>query len=343
MAKGIVNTVTGPISVDQLGPTLMHEHVMIGIPGWENDTIRPGPRRRDALAIGVDRIAELQARGVQSMLDPCPNDLGRDVELMSELSVRTGFQIICATGFYREGLGAAPYWHFRGGIGKLFAGGGNLVEDIAELMIHELTRGIGSTGVRAGIIKVGSGHDQISPYERTMFAAAVLASNATGAPITTHTEGGILGDQQQALLLEGGVPGHRIIIGHSCNSWSEDYHLGILERGSYLGFDQFGSHRLFPVQQIPQDEDKARALAALIGKGHANRIVISHDTVWCWRGEPIPLPRADLKQKMIEASRPIIVHDEIIPRLLAIGVNQADIDIMLIENPKRYFADIPPR
>lgn len=275
------------------------------------------------------------------MLDPCPNDLGRDVELMAELCSRTGFQIICATGFYREGLGGAPYWRFRHSAGQLLSGSRSMVDGIAELMIHELTQGIGKTGIKAGIIKVGSSYDQISSYEQEIFSAAALASLATGAPITTHTEGGVLGDQQQALLMGAGVPAHRIIIGHSCSSRHQDYHLGILEQGSYLGFDQFGSQRLFPFPGGPSDEDRIAALAALIRKGHSRRIVLSHDTVWCWRGQPIPLPDFDSAQKLIEASRPTIVHDFVIPGLLAQGVTQAEVDVMLIDNPRRYFSDLP--
>ncbi len=184
----LINTVTGPTRVDQLGPTLMHEHVMIGFPGWQADTLRPGPDRREALAVGTDRIAEMMSHGVKSMLDPCPNDLGRDVDLMAELCVRTGFQIVCATGLYREGLGGAAYWHFRNGIGNLIAQCANPMEDIAALMIRELTEGIGATGIKAGVIKIGSSWENITPYEQVVLAAAAMASRATGAPITTHTE-----------------------------------------------------------------------------------------------------------------------------------------------------------
>ena len=112
-----INTVTGTISSDRLGRVLAHEHVMIGWPGWESATIRPGPSRTEAVAIGTDRIAAMKAHGVTTMIDPCPNDLGRDVELMAELAARTGLQIICATGLYKEDQGGRPYWKFRADFG----------------------------------------------------------------------------------------------------------------------------------------------------------------------------------------------------------------------------------
>ena len=76
-----IATVTGTCAVDALGPTLMHEHLVIGYPGWEADSVRPGPTRDEMFARCVDRIEEMKDLGITSMLDPCPADLGRDVKL----------------------------------------------------------------------------------------------------------------------------------------------------------------------------------------------------------------------------------------------------------------------
>ena len=76
----------------------MHEHLTVGYPGFEAHTSRPGPNRADMVTVCVERIRQLQELGYSSMLDPCPSDLGRDVELMVEVAEATGFNIICATG-----------------------------------------------------------------------------------------------------------------------------------------------------------------------------------------------------------------------------------------------------
>ena len=112
-----VSTVTGQTTPDQLGRTLMHEHLVIGYPGAESDTVRPGLKRDEMVKICVDRVEELKSEGVTSMLDPCPNDLGRDVELVAEVAQKTNFQIICATGLYKEDDGGAAYWKFRSRFG----------------------------------------------------------------------------------------------------------------------------------------------------------------------------------------------------------------------------------
>ena len=317
-----IATVSGETTADQLGKTLMHEHLVIGYPGFESHTTKPGPNRDEQFSICVDKIQQLQDLGYSTMLDPCPNDLGRDVELAAKVGQHTGFQIICATGLYKQSEGGLPYWHFRSQFGP--------VEDaMAELFIGELTEGIGETGIRAGIIKVATGQGEITDHERTVLLAAARASVETGAPITTHTDQGSLGDQQQTILTEAGVPAHRIIIGHSCGSDDHAYHMGLARGGSYLGFDRFGLELLFP------DETRVASLAKLIKAGAGDRVVVSHDSVWCWRGEPIP--RQLLDNLPAEIFDPTHFSKRIIPKLRDAGVSDDEIDRLLIDNPRRFF------
>ncbi len=324
----LINTVTGPIDINELGVTLMHEHVMIGYPGWEADSLRAGPGRAEMMAVAIDKIQAMQDRGIQSMVDPCPNDLGRDVVFSAELSQATGFNIVCATGLYKEDEGGKPYWHFRSSFGPV-------VDAMAELFIHELTNGIGATGIKAGIIKIATGFGQITEYEHAIIEAAAIASKETGAPITTHTDKGTMGDEQQRILVEAGIAPHKIIIGHSCGTSDHAYHMAILEKGSYLGFDRFGIDVLHP------DEERVASLLALLEKRREQQIVVSHDSVWCWRGEPIP---AEVLAGMDDglAFNPTHFHDVIIPKLLAGGATREQIDTMLIDNPRRYFAGQAP-
>jgi len=90
--------VAGPIPAARLGHTLMHEHLAVGFPGWWTDYLGAGPAFRDLVFKCVDRIEELKSAGFSSLLDPCPSDMGRDVDLMGEVAARTGFNIIFATG-----------------------------------------------------------------------------------------------------------------------------------------------------------------------------------------------------------------------------------------------------
>ncbi|MBW2267340.1 MAG: phosphotriesterase [Deltaproteobacteria bacterium] len=322
MSQASLQTVTGPISPDELGPTLMHEHLQIGFPGWEADSLRPGPNAAERFSICVDRIEEMKSQGITSMLDPCPSDLGRDVEFMARVAQKTGFRIVCATGLYKQSEGGAPYWNFRSNFGPQ-------VDAMAELFVRELTEGVGDTGVRAGIIKVATGTGALSDYDRAILEAAAKAAVETGAPITTHTDQGTLGDVQQQIFTEAGVPAHRVIIGHSCGTSDNAYHLKIARAGSYLGFDRFGLESVHP------DAERVASLVKLIQVGAGDRLVVSHDTVWCWRGEPFPPP---VLAAMGEMWSPTHFSQHIVPQLKDAGVSDAQIETLLVDNPRRFFA-----
>lgn len=318
-----IQTVTGPIDSSELGRTLMHEHLTVGYPGWESATNEPFDRA-EAARICVDRIEELKALGYRSMIDPCPSDLGRDIELMVEVAEATGFHIICATGLYKEHEGGHAHWAFRARYEDVAA-------VMADLFIGELIDGVGSTGVRPGLIKVGTGLGAMTDHESAVFTAAATAAAATGAPITTHTEDGTLGDVQQQVLIKAGVDAHRIVIGHSCGSTDPDYHRRIAADGSYLGFDRFG---------IPtvSDDDRAASLARLVAGGAGDRIVVSHDNVWCWKGNPWPI---GLRAHIADLFIPTRFDTEIIPKLRELGVDDPAIERLTHDNPRNYFEGVP--
>lgn len=317
-----IQTVTGPTSADALGPTLMHEHLMIGYPGWDSDTRIARRSEEERLAICVDRIEEMKSLGFTSMIDPCPNDLGRDVEFMAKVAQRTGFQIVCATGLYKQSEGGVPYWHFMKNFGPT-------VDAMAEVFIKEISEGIGDTGVKAGIIKVATGPGEMTDYERGIFEAAARASVETGAPITTHTDQGTVGDVQQQVLTGHGVPAQRIIIGHSCGTSDHDYHMKIARGGSYLGFDRFGLDVIHP------DAERVKSLLHLIQQGAGDRIVVSHDSVWCWLGQPIP---PQVEAAMSAVWNPSHFSKRIVPLLREGGATDEQIDRLLVDNPRRFFA-----
>ena len=94
-----INTVTGPISSDDLGKTLMHEHFFFGYPGFQGDSL--GFRTHEELVqLGVEVAEKAKAQGVKTVVDETPNECGRDPELLCDVSERSGVQIICSTGYY---------------------------------------------------------------------------------------------------------------------------------------------------------------------------------------------------------------------------------------------------
>jgi len=323
--RSIVQTVLGPIPVAQLGRTLIHEHLYIAFPGSELET--DGFNRRAFMDDAVRRMKDLVALGVNSLVDPCPIELGRDPELMAEISQRAGINVICTTGFYFEELGLPVYWRYRS------------AEEIAELYIREIEFGIGNTGIKPGAIKAASGKPTISAQERKFLAAAAMASKATGLPIITHTEDGCCGPEQQALFADNGAQLHQCLIGHSCGNPDPAYHRRICEGGSYIGFDRIGA------PQFVKDAVRADNVKHLVDAGYADRLLMSQDRSCLTRGKPLhPLPERILPK--VEALKragdwpapQTYLFTHFLPMLRQRGIDEATITHMLDENPRRFFA-----
>ena len=318
-SNGQIMTVLGPISADELGVTLVHEHMAFGFPGWSADeTVAPyDPEAIAAKCLSI--LRDVKAVGVKSVIDATPCDVGgRDPAILKNLAEKSGVHIIATTGLYYEKDGGSSYFKW------LQFAQRDVEQDIYELFKQEITAGIGKTGVRAGVIKVSTDDPSISEYEQMVARAAVRAANETGVPIITHCQGSTVGPAQQDLLLRLGANPKKIMIGHQNNSLDVDYHLSQLEKPDFfIAFDRTGSIN------DPKAED---CLIELIKKGHADRLMISHDSVGVWLGRPI-----DLGPKAAEWY-PTYIHKRLIPKMKAAGVTDAQIQTMLVDNPRRLFA-----
>src|SRR5271156_3101827 len=312
-----INTVTGTITADKLGTTLMHEHLMVGWGGWELDCTAPRFERKQALKFATDRLKELRDLGLGTFLDPCPMDIGRDVNFMAEAAGSAGVQLICATGLYKEDLGNTAYFKQRP------------VAEIADIYVAELTEGIARTGVKAGVIKCATSKEKITTYEEKCLRAAARAHLKTGAPITTHTDDGTMGREQLEIFASEGVDLKHVIVGHSCGSSDLSYHAAMLDRGCILGFDRFGLDFLHP------DKLRLAALIGLIGVGYESQLVLSHETVACWLGRGLDMTPETAK--LVANWTPTHFFKNIVPALKRAGVGEAKIRAMLVENPRRYF------
>jgi phosphotriesterase-related protein len=320
MAK--VNTVLGPVSADELGVTLMHEHLVVSYLGWECDALSPPYDREAAAKACVETLKEAKGYGLKTLVDATATDMGRDIELQKVVSERLGINIICATGFYTEKYGKAGYFKFRSQAYDITA-------EVCETMVKEITQGIGNTGVKAGVIKVGTGHARISSYEEKMLKAAARAQKETGVPIITHTEAGTMGAEQADLFISEGADPKRIVIGHMCGNADLRYHLSVLEKGVNIAFDRLGIDILFP------DKLRKACLIGLIGIGYADKIMLSQDRWAYWLGRPFEFP--DAAKPLMANWSYVHVFNNIIPVLKEAGVSEDKINRLMVENPRRLF------
>jgi phosphotriesterase-related protein len=94
-----VQGVLGPIDTSELGFTLMHEHILVA-----NWAMRQSfADWVDLEAHAVEATAEVvsaKERGVRTIVDLTPINLGRDIHAIHDVAERAGMQVIAATGLY---------------------------------------------------------------------------------------------------------------------------------------------------------------------------------------------------------------------------------------------------
>ena len=317
-----VNTVRGPIDNSSLGVTLMHEHIfvlsteiMLNYPeAWGVEE----QRIQDA----ITRLNELHTCGVHSVVDLTVIGLGRYIPRIRRVAAATPVNIIVATGIYT--YNDIPfYFHFRGP-GTILDG----PELMVDMFVRDIRQGIADTGVKAGILKCATDSPGMTSGVERVLRAVAHAHRETGVPISTHTHAGTRrGLEQQRVFREEGVDLSRVVIGHSGDTTDIAYLEELIANGSYLGMDRFG------IDTILSFEDRVNTVARLSERGHAGKMVLSHDAA-CFNDW---LPERDLPA-ILPNWHYLHIHNDVIPALKKRGVTDDQIRTMLVDNPRAIFA-----
>mgnify|MGYP000981126483 FL=1 len=296
-----IMTVLGPINPAELGPTLMHEHLFIDLSGRKRDpdTIL------DNLEVACQEVAHLQRAGGRALVEVTCHGMGRRVDLLQEVARRTGLQVIAATGFYQQAY-HPPYVAER------------TAEELAEMLIRECEEGMDGTPVRPGILaEIGTSKGEIRPDEAKVFRAVAIAHKATGLPISTHCTLGTMGLEQLNLLEAEGVDPSRVVIGHQDLRDDLETHVALARRGATVAYDTAGKEAYMP------DAVRVRLITGMLERGLGDRVVLSMDVT----------RRSHLKANGGYGYS--YLFDRLVPELQAAGVSDAELHLMLVENPRR--------
>jgi len=195
---------------------------------------------------------------------------------------------------------------------------------MTELFVREIRDGIGDTGVRAGILKCATDTPGITPGVERVLRAVAQAHRRTGVPITTHTPTPPepWGLEQQRILAEEGVDLGRVVIGHSGGTLDTSYHEAIIANGSFLGFDHFGIATF-------SMEERIASVKVLCDRGHADRIVLSHDAMCHVDWFPAALVSGWKDWRWTH------IPQDVLPEMRRSGISEADISTMMVDNPRR--------
>lgn len=288
--RGCIQTVTGSIAPESLGPTLMHEHVLCDITPpalaakrlpeveitlensfdiryhWCEHT---GNNRLSDRAVAVAELTKLKACGGAALVELTCCGIKPDPEGLREIAERSGIAIIMGCGTYLESFAGESL-------------GGRSVDALAAEMISAVTRGASGTDVRAGIIGEIGVSDPWSESERAALEAAVIAQRETGAAINVHPGR----DPEspfavvESVRRAGGDVG-RLIISHIDRTlFDAGSVLRLADTGCIVEYDFFGiesSYYPFADVDLPNDGQRLRMIRTLIDHGHLERITLSQD------------------------------------------------------------------
>jgi phosphotriesterase-related protein len=317
-----VPTVRGPVAADQLGVTLTHEHLFVLSAEFQSNF----PHLWDQAAGIRAAVAQLQRAyevGVRTIVDMTVLGQGRDISLVRRVAEQTDVNIVVATGVYSVD-GIPLFARFRGP--------GGLVESeepLIELLVRDVTEGVGGTGIRAGVVKFACEQTPPDDSARRMAAAVAEVHRRTGVPVLIHSdpfhEGGGNGTDLIKILEREGVPSDRVVMGHAGDSADLSYLRALADTGCMLGYDRYGMEALAP------DEQRNRTLAALVRAGHAGQILVSQD-----HATHIDYFTTEQRQQMFPEWSYTHLMERALPRLRREpGIDESVIRTLLVDNPRR--------
>jgi phosphotriesterase-related protein len=238
--------------------------------------------------------------------------IGRDPAALKRISQEAGVHVVMGTGWYLREYYPAYVQE-------------KLPDELAEILVHEIAHGVDGTDVRPGVIgEVGTGRGFIRPDEERVFRAVARAQRQTGVAISTHTTHfGELAHEQLSIFEEEHVDPTRVIIGHLGDRRGVETLLPIAERGVWLQIDNIGW------LSYTSDEQRVRNLCDLADAGYLDRLLLGTDiclnsslTYYGGRGYGYLLTT-------------------FVPLLGEAGFSEAEIRMMLVDNPARALSFAP--
>ena len=320
--SGMVQTVLGPLDASKLGFTLAHEHIADG-----PHVLKRWPKawggRTEFTAKAVEKLKAIKAAGIGSIADLGTYDVWRDIRFLEELSWKSGLHMIAATGqrFFPPLTDVSMP--------------ARTIDGLAAFFIQEIEQGIDGTGIKAGVIKIGILAKKPTALEEIGLRAGARASKATGVPLRIHTHAADrAADSQTAILADEGIDPARVSFDHSDDSGDMDYFLGLARRGYSLGMDHV--HRGLSPDFKPSFDKRVDCIVRLTGAGFANKIFLSTDSEF--GGLLLPAEVREWRETIDPPDGMLFETRKLIPALKQIGVSEADIRTITVENPRRFFS-----
>ena len=253
-----VETVNGPVELDALGTTLVHEHLK-ALSEPVEDQYPHLYDEDDSFRRALESARAIVEQGVRTICDPACMYLGRDVRFMKRVADEAGLQVVPCTGIYT--YSDLPEY-FK-----------NRDEDhMAEVFVHDIEVGIQGTEIKAAFLKCAVDEPGVTDGVEKVLRACARASKQTGRPIMAHSHPGTKrGLEIMDVFDDEGVDPGKVQIAHTGDTDDLDHIEELLERGPFIGMDRYG------LDIILATEKRNATVIALLERGHAGRMFLSTD------------------------------------------------------------------
>jgi phosphotriesterase-related protein len=314
----IVESVNGPLELDQLGPTLIHEHFRS-----TDEALRMQfPHLYDEDAEWEAAITDARAvagHGIKTVVEPSAMFLTRDARFSKRVADESGLNIILATGVYTYDHLPQPLM--------------NRTEDqIAEIFVHEIENGIQGTDIKPAFIKCAADEPGVTPNVEKIHRAAARASIQTGRPIMAHSRpASETGLDQMRVFTEEGVDPAKVQIAHTGDTDNLDYIEKLLDTGCWIGLDRYGLDIFLPTER------RNATTLALLERGYVERMFLSQDfcsTLDWFTAEVAEILRAS----EVPNWSMTFLFEQVIPTLKEGGMTDEQLGQMMEENPKVWLS-----
>ncbi len=341
--SGLVMTVEGPIAVEKLGVTLMHEHILNDCRCWWHPPKEPERQylaerpvsieilselRQDPFVnkhnialddenLAIEELAQFVAAGGATVVDPTCIGIGRNPQALRRIAQATGLNIVMGSGYYLQTSHPPELADMT-------------AEDVADTIVREALTGVDGTDARIGLIGEIGVSSEFTPDEEKSLRGAVQAQARTGLPLMVHLPGWFRLAHRVLDIVEaeGGDISHTVLCHMNPSHDDLAYQSELASRGAFIEYDMIGMDYFYADQQVqcPSDEDAARAIVRLVETGHLGRILLSQDVF--------------IKMMLTRygGNGYAFVVRHFLPRLKRLGLDDLAIDRLMRSNPKSVFS-----
>lgn len=341
--SGKVQTVLGLMDPEQLGRTMTHEHLTMSFeccyfpPRAGDEPVAEDPFHMRHMhwlrqnpysshenllllqetAAVRDELLAYRRSGGGAIVENTTMGIERDLPTLKQLAKDTGVHIIAGAGYYVDCTHSEDTRRTS-------------VEKLSDIIVSEVLHGADGTDIRCGVIGEIGTCWPITESEKKVLKATAHAQAQLGCPVIIHPGRNPAAPFEVVRILqEAGGDISKTVMSHLDRTiFDEGQLLEFAKLGSYLEYDLFGMETLNyaydPTVDMPSDSQRVKTLGFLIKEGYEDKMVIAHDI--------------HTKNRLTKYGGHGYSHilNNIVPKMLARGISQHQVDKILIDNPKHW-------